>query len=215
MKTETIETVPSDAMAQACATRNPIKKLYFWTLHWADTAYALPMLVLLAFAESSFFPVPPDVLLMALCFSTPKKWLKLGLWCTFASVVGGLLGYYIGWGLYEGVGQRIVDFYHGQPVVDQVQVWYAQYGFWGILVAAITPIPYKVFTIASGMMHFDLPQFILASVLGRGFRFFLVAGLIRLFGQRIKPFLEKYFEWLMLALLAAGILGFVAIKFLK
>ncbi len=202
-------------MEQARATRNPIKKLYFWTLHWADTPYALPMLVALAFAESSFFPVPPDVLLMALCFSTPKKWFKLALCCTLASVIGGLLGYYIGWGLYEGVGQRIVDFYHGQPVIDKVQVWYTEYGFFGILVAAVTPIPYKVFTIASGMMHFDMPQFILASVLGRGFRFFLVAGLIRIFGAKIKPFLEKHFEWLMLALLAAGILGFVAIKFLK
>jgi len=215
MNPESIETQPGDAMAQARATRNPLKKLYFWTLHWADTRYALPMLVFLSFAESSFFPVPPDVLLIALCFSTPKKWLKLALWCTVASVFGGMLGYYIGWGLYEGVGQRIVDFYHGQGVIDKVQVWYTEYGFFGILVAAITPIPYKVFTIASGMMHFDIPQFILASVIGRGFRFFLVAGLIRLFGVKVKPLLEKHFEWLMLALLLVGVLGFVAIKFLN
>ena len=215
MNPETIETQPSEAMAQAHATRNPIKKIYFWTLHWADTPYALPMLVLLSFAESSFFPVPPDVLLMALCFSTPTKWFKLALWCTVASVLGGMLGYYIGWGLYEGIGQRIVDFYHGQPVIDKVQVWYNEYGFFGILVAAVTPIPYKVFTIASGMLHFDFLQFTFASVIGRGFRFFLVAGLIRMFGKTIKPFLEKHFEWLMMAGLALVILGFVAIKFLK
>lgn len=214
MNPEIIETPPSDALAQVKTTRNPIKKVYFWTLHWADTPYALPMLVLLSFAESSFFPVPPDVLLMALCFSTPKKWFKLALWCTAASVLGGILGYYIGWGLYEGVGQRIVDFYHGQPVIDKVQVWYDQYGFWGILVAAVTPIPYKVFTIASGMLHFDFLQFVSASVVGRGFRFFLVAGLIRMFGKMIKPFLEKYFEWVMMGVLLLGILGFVAIKFL-
>jgi len=206
------ETVDS---ARARAARNPLRKLYYWTLHWAGTPYALPALVLLSFAESSFFPVPPDVLLIALCFSTPARWFRLAAWCTAASVVGGMLGYFIGWGLWETVGLPIVHMYHGEAVIEMVRVWYHQYGFFGVLIAAITPIPYKVFTIASGMMGFDPVQFVAASILGRATRFFLVAGLIRMFGARIKPFMEKHFELAATALVVLGILGFAAIKFFK
>lgn len=212
IKEETVETPPANAMEQARLTRNPIKKLYFWTLHWAATPYALPALVILSFAESSFFPVPPDVLLIALCFSNPKAWIKLAAWCTVASVLGGVLGYYIGWGLWEAVGQPIVQAYHGEEVMAKVQTWYEEFGFLGILVAAVTPIPYKVFTIASGTMHFDLLQFLVASALGRGFRFFAVAGLIRLFGRKVKPFLENNFELAATAVVVLGVLGFLAIK---
>ena len=104
---------------------------------------------------------------------------------------------------------------HGEAVVEMVRAWYENYGFFGVLVAAVTPIPYKVFTIASGMMSFDLAQFVLASVLGRGMRFFLVAGLIRLYGARIKPFMERHFELAASALVVLAILGFMAIKYLK
>lgn len=203
---------PATAMERAKATRNPVRKLYFWTLHWAETPYALPALFLLSFAESSFFPVPPDVLLIAMCFATPKHWLKYAFWCTVASVLGGLLGYYIGWGLWEGVGKPIVDFYHGQEVMQKVEVWYDKYGFLGVLIAAVTPIPYKVFTIASGVFQFDVWKLVLASVIGRGFRFFLVAGLIRGFGPKVRPFLEKHFELAMVGMLLLGVLGFLAIK---
>ncbi len=199
-------------MQQARLTRNPLKKLYFWTLHWAATPYALPALVILSFAESSFFPVPPDVLLIALCFSQPRAWIKLAAWCTVASVLGGILGYYIGWGLWEAVGDPIVKAYHGEEVMAKVQTWYDAYGFLGILVAAVTPIPYKVFTIASGTMHFDLLQFIVASLLGRGARFFAVAALIRYFGVRVKPFLENNFELAATAMVVLGVLGFLLIK---
>lgn len=205
----------TDDRARARATRNPLRKLYYWTLHWAATPYALPALALLSFAESSFFPVPPDVLLIALCFSTPSRWFSLALWCTVASVAGGLLGYFIGWGLWETVGQPIVRMYNGESVVEMVHAWYETYGFFGVLVAAVTPIPYKVFTIASGMMSFDLIQFVLASTIGRGMRFFLVAGLIRLFGAKIKPFMERHFELAATLLVVLAILGFVAIKYLK
>lgn len=206
---------PQDDLARARATRNPLRKLYYWTLHWAATPYALPALVVLSFAESSFFPVPPDVLLIALCFCNPHRWFSLAVWCTLASVAGGLLGYFIGWGLWEAVGLPIVRMYHGEAVVETVRVWYENYGFFGVLVAAVTPIPYKVFTIASGMMRFDLAQFVLASVLGRAMRFFLVAGLIRLFGARVKPFMERHFELAASLLVVLAILGFVAIKYLK
>lgn len=214
-KEDYIETPPSEAMARARATKNPLRKLYFWTLHWADTKYALPALFVLSFIESSFFPIPPDVLLMAICFSAPKRWLAAAFWCTVASVLGGILGWYIGWGLWETVGQPIVTLYKGETVMETVKVWYDQYGFWGVLIAAITPVPYKIFTIASGVFQFDLVQLIIASVIGRGFRFFLVAGLIRGFGPAIKPFLEKHFEIAVVLFTILGVLGVVAIKFLR
>jgi membrane protein YqaA with SNARE-associated domain len=208
------DSLPSEAMAKAAATKNPLRKMYFWTLHWADTKYALPALFVLSFVESSFFPIPPDVLLMAICFSAPKRWLAAAFWCTVASVLGGVLGWYIGWGLWETVGHPIVNFYHGEAVMESVRGWYDQYGFWGVLIAAITPIPYKVFTIASGVFQFPLGLLILASIIGRGLRFFLVAGLIRGFGPTIKPFLEKHFELSVILVTVVGVVGLLAIKFL-
>lgn len=214
MRPEIVETPPLTAMERARATRNPIRKLYFWTLHWAATPHAVPALAVLSFAESSFFPVPPDVLLIAICFSTPKRWARIALWCSVASVLGGILGYYLGWALWDSVGKPIVDFYDGQEVMDKVQVWYTELGFLGVLVAAITPIPYKVFTIASGWFHFDFVQFVAASAVGRSFRFFLVAGLIGRYGERIRPFLETKLEWALVALAVVAIAGFAAIKLL-
>lgn len=215
MKPEIVETSPSEAARRAVETRNPLKKLYFWTLQWAETRYAIPALFALSFIESSVFPVPPDVLLVAICFSVPKAWFRAAFWCTVASVLGGLLGYFIGWGLYETVGRPIVDFYQGQEVMEKVEVWYEEWGFVGILAAAITPIPYKVFTIASGTMRFSVWQFTVASAIGRGVRFFAVAALIRVFGTQIRPFIEKRFELAMVVFTIVGILGFVAIRFLK
>ncbi|GAB1409438.1 YqaA family protein [Desulfovibrionales bacterium] len=194
---------------------NLLRRIYAWTMHWATTPHALPALVVLSFAESSFFPIPPDVLLIAICFSTPNRWFRLAFWCTAASVAGGMLGYAIGWGLWDAVGQPLVHFYQGESVMEAVQLWYQEYGFLGVFIAAVTPIPYKVFTIASGMMHFDLTSFFLASCLGRGLRFFLVAGLIRLFGGRIRPFLEKNFELAVTALILLAVLGFAAIKLVQ
>lgn len=185
----------TDDLSQARATRNPLRKLYYWTLHWAATPYALPALAILSFAESSFFPVPPDVLLIALCFSTPTRWFKLALWCTLASVAGGLLGYFIGWGLWETVGQPIVRMYNGEAVVESVRAWYENYGFFGVLAAAVTPIPYKVFTIASGMMSFDLLQFVLASTIGRGMRFSWWPGSFVCSAQRSSPSWNAISNW--------------------
>ena len=213
MRPELVDVQPASAMELARATRNPIRKLYFWTIHWASTPYAVPALVALAFAESSFFPVPPDVLLIAICFSRPKKWAKLALLCSIGSVVGGMLGYYIGWALYGSIGKAIVDFYHGQALMARIQHWYDVYGFAGVLVAAITPIPYKVFTIASGWFHFDFPLFVLASAIGRPFRFFLVAGLVGTLGAKVKPFLEERLEWALLALGVLGVGGFLVIRY--
>ena len=190
-----------------------IKKLYDWVLHWAETPYAVPALFLLSFSESSFFPVPPDVLLIALAISIPQKSFKYAAICSVASVLGGILGYYIGVYGYETVGKPIVDFYHGQETMDKVKMWYEQYGFWGILIAAITPIPYKVFTIASGVFKFDFLSFLSASIIGRSFRFFVVAGLIWKFGPVIKKFIDKYFNLLSFAFIVLLVGGFILIKY--
>jgi membrane protein YqaA with SNARE-associated domain len=190
-----------------------IKKMYDWVLHWAETPYAVPALFVLAFSESSFFPVPPDVLLIALAISLPKKSLKFAAICTVGSVLGGMLGYAIGHFGYETIGKPIVDFYHGQKIMDSIKVQYDQHGFLGILVAAITPIPYKVFTIASGVFKFDFSLFVIASVVGRSTRFFVVAGLIWKFGPAIRDFIEKYFNILSIVFMILLIGGFILIKY--
>lgn len=190
-----------------------IKKIYDWVLHWAETPYAVPALFLLAFAESSFFPVPPDVLLIALAISIPKKAFKYALICMIGSVIGGILGYGIGLYGYETIGKPIVDFYHGQEVMELIKTKYDQHGFLGILIAAITPIPYKVFTIASGVFEFDFWLFTLASIIGRSTRFFIVAALIWKFGSPIRHFIEKYFNLLSILFMILLIGGFVLIKY--
>jgi membrane protein YqaA with SNARE-associated domain len=191
-----------------------IRKLYDWVLHWAETPYGTPALFILAFAESSFFPVPPDVLLLALCLSVPTRAFKFALICSVGSVVGGVLGYAIGYFGYEAIGKPVIDFYHGEAVMQKVQNLYDTYGFWGVLIAAITPIPYKVFTIASGFFKFEFISFVLASIVGRSFRFFLVATLIWKFGPSIKNFIDKYFNILMIVFTVLLVGGFVALKYL-
>ncbi len=191
-----------------------IKKMYDWVLHWAETPYGVPALFILAFAESSFFPVPPDVLLLALAISIPTRSFYFALICTIGSVVGGVVGYGIGMFAFDMIGQPIVEFYHGQPVMDKIQHWYEVYGFWGILIAAITPIPYKVFTIASGVFHFNFGTFSLASVIGRSFRFFAVGAMIYWFGPPIKVFIDKYFNILSILFIILLVGGFVLIKYI-
>ena len=195
--------------------RSWLRKIYDWTLSWADRPEGPWALFIIALIESSIFPVPPDVLLIALCVGDRKKAIKFALICTAGSVVGGIIGYGIGFWGYEVIGKPIVDFYHGQPVMDKVELLYTEHGFLGILIAAITPIPYKVFTIASGLFHYNFGGFVLASIIGRGFRFFCVAGVIYYFGPAIKKQIEKYFDLFAWGFMILLILGFVALKFLK
>lgn len=189
-----------------------LKKLYDWVLSWAETPYAVPALFLLAFAESSFFPVPPDVLLITLAISIPARAFRYAAVCTLGSVLGGILGYGIGLHGYEAVGRPIVHFYHGESIMEAIKIKYDQHGFLGILVAAITPIPYKVFTIASGVFKFDFWSFVIASVLGRSTRFFVVAALIWKFGPVMRDFIDRYFNWLSYAFMILLIGGFILIK---
>jgi membrane protein YqaA with SNARE-associated domain len=192
-----------------------VRRLYDWVLAWADTPYGAPALFILAFAESSFFPIPPDVLLIALAVAAPTRAFSFALICTAGSVTGGMAGYAIGVYGWDAIGQPIVNAYHGQPVMDKIQAWYAEYGFWGTLAAAITPIPYKVFTISSGVFKFPFVPFVLASVVGRAFRFFLVAALIKKFGPSIKEWIEKRFNVAVSLFTVLLIGGFAAIKLLR
>lgn len=206
------ETTPAPVKA-----RKPhlIRRLYDWTISWADRPGGVYALFLLAFAESSFFPIPPDVLLIALCVGASTKSFRFALICTVGSVLGGIAGYGIGYWGYDVIGEPIVRAYHGEAVMQKIKVWYDEYGFWGNLAAAVTPIPYKVFTIASGVFKFDFLQFVIASVVGRGLRFFVVAGLIYWLGPRMKVFIEKYFDLLAVAGMLLLIGGFVVLKYLK
>jgi membrane protein YqaA with SNARE-associated domain len=194
---------------------NIIRRLYAWTVSWADKPGGSKALFWIAFAESSFFPIPPDVLLIALCFGAREKWAKYAFICTAGSVLGGIAGWLIGWGLRDAVALPLLSMF---DTSGETRLWiektYENYGFWGILAAAITPIPYKVFTVFSGMMSYSLPLLIVASILGRGFRFYVVSAIIRLFGPRVKPFIEKHLEWCFVGGTILLIGGFVAIKYL-
>lgn len=204
----------SDSATTAAKRPHVVRRLYNWTIGWANRPGGTYALFLLAFAESSFFPIPPDVLLIALCVGAPTKAFRFALVCTVGSVLGGVAGYAIGYWGYEAVGQPIVQAYHGEPVMEKIKLWYDEYGFWGNLAAAVTPIPYKVFTIASGVFKFDFLQFLLASVVGRGLRFFVVGGLIYHFGPKMKDLIEKYFDLFAIGGMILLIGGFVLLKYL-
>lgn len=194
-----------------------LRRLYDWTLSWADRRGGVWALFFIALVESSVFPIPPDVLLVALCVGSVAKSYKFALICTTGSILGGMIGYAIGYWGFEAIGQPIIAFYDGREAMQEVQSFYNEYGFWGILLAAVTPIPYKVVTIASGAFQFSLSQFLLASILGRSLRFFALATALYFFGAPIRSFIDKYFNlcaWLFMAVLIAGFVALKAFSFL-
>lgn len=188
------------------------RKIYNWVLHWAETPYGTWALFLLAFSESSFFPIPPDVLLIALAVAVPRKSLKYALVCSAGSVLGGCFGYLIGWQFMAGIGEKIISFYGLSAKVEYIGALYQEYDAWAIGIAGFTPIPYKVFTISAGMFHINFPVFIFASIVSRSARFFLVGGLIYIFGPQIQAFIEKYFNILAVAFTILLVGGFILIK---
>ncbi len=194
---------------------NHIRRLYDWTIHWAQTPHSTWALFILAFCEASFFPIPPDVLLMALAVALPRKSFKYALVCSVGSVLGGCFGYLIGYGFFEYLGKPIISFYNITDVFNAVSTQYQNNAFTAIAVAGFTPIPYKVFTISAGVCKVNIFILILASALSRSARFFLIAGLFYLFGPKIKVFIEKYFNILTIIFVILLISGFVAIKYLK
>lgn len=205
------------ATPELSTSRKPhvVRRLYDWTLSWAEKPGGAWALFVLAFVESSFFIIPPDVLLLALCVGAPRKSLKFALICSMGSVLGGMLGYALGWGAWHLVKDLFIPYIFSQEIFDKVQQLYEGNAFLAILTAAFTPIPYKVFTVAAGVFHINFWTLVTASLLGRSARFFLVAGLIFFFGAKIKTLIEKYFDLFAWALLAVGIAGFLVLKYVK
>ncbi|HSH74957.1 MAG TPA: hypothetical protein VLA09_04720 [Longimicrobiales bacterium] len=191
-----------------------MRRLYDWVLHWAKTPYGAPALVLLAFAESSFFPIPPDPLLIALCLGASGRSLRLAASATFASVVGGIVGYGIGAGAWSLLGGWFFAYVPGVSPESfaQVQGLYDRWDFWAVFLAGLTPIPYKVFTLSAGVFSISFPVFVVASLLSRGLRFFVLAGLIYYFGEPITRFIDRYFNLLawVFGLLLIG--GFIVLE---
>lgn len=195
--------------------RGWVRRLYDWVLHWGETPYGPLALAILAFAEASFFPIPPDPLLMALCLGAIGSSLRFAAISTAASVLGGVLGYLLGAGAWHLLGDFFFNYVPGvTPEAFQgVQDLYTRYDFWAVFLAGLTPIPYKVFTLSAGVFAINFPIFLLASVLSRGLRFFLVAGLIYRFGSPISSFIDRYFSLLTWVFGALVILGFLVIEF--
>jgi membrane protein YqaA with SNARE-associated domain len=189
------------------------RKLYDWMMRLAGHRRALPALAAISFAESSFFPIPPDVMLVPMVLAQRSKAFVIAGVCTAASVIGGMFGYAIGYFLFETIGAWVIQLYNLQGAMETFRAEFAQYGTWIILIKGLTPIPYKLVTIASGAAHFDLFTFVWASILTRGVRFFAVAGLLWKFGDPIRNFIEKRLEVLTWAFLAVLIGGFVAVKY--
>jgi len=189
------------------------RKLYNWTMHWAKTKQAPYALFTIAFIESSFFPIPPDVLLIAMVAAERKKWLRHAAICTMGSCLGALLGYFIGWALYETIGKFIVNTYHLEAAVQMVGRKYSENEFLTVFTAAFTPIPYKAITITAGIFKISLMTLFIASLLGRAGRFFLVAGALRLFGKKIQDKIEKYFDIFSIAFIILLIGGFLLLKY--
>jgi membrane protein YqaA with SNARE-associated domain len=179
---------------------------------YAEKPYAAWALFLIAFAESSFFPIPPDVLLIAIAVVVPKKAFRYALICSVGSVLGGMFGYFIGLKFFDLIGQPIINFYGVTNQYEHVRQLYEQNAFAAIAIAGFTPIPYKVFTIAAGAFHIPFTTLVLASVLSRSARFFLVAALFYFFGAPIKAFIDRYFEIVTVVFSVLLVLGFVVIR---
>jgi len=193
-----------------------VRSLYDWVLSWASTPYGSIALFLLAAAEASFFPIPPDVLLLPLCVGNRALALRFAAICTAGSVLGGAIGYAIGWGAWGMVDQLFYSYVPGfsEEKFTMVGGLYDQYNFWIVFVAAFTPIPYKVITIAAGVFQISFPMFMIASLVGRGARFFLVAGLLYYFGAPITGFIDRWFNPLVVAFTILLIGGFALLKYL-
>lgn len=192
------------------------KRLYDWVLHWARTPYGVPALGALAFAEASFFPVPPDPLLMALCLGAPRRSYRFAAVTTVMSVVGGAAGFLIGAAFWQLLGDFFFAWIPGvtPEAFARVQSLYGRFDFWAVFLAGLTPIPYKVFTISAGVFSIDFTVFLAASVASRGLRFFVVAGLLHRFGAPVARFIDRNFNLLTTLFGALLVGGFLLLKVL-
>jgi membrane protein YqaA with SNARE-associated domain len=183
-----------------------LRRLYLRTLALAASPRAPWWLAAIAFAEASCFPIPPDALLIPMALARPDRAWRLALVCTIGSVAGGALGYFIGYAVFDQLARPLIELYGYGPRFAAFQALYAQYGLWIIVIKGLTPIPYKIVTIASGAAHFDFAVFMAASLVTRGARFFLVAALLRFLGTPVRDFIERRLT-LVTSLLAAGVVG--------
>ncbi len=190
-----------------------LRRLYDWVMELAAHRNATGVLAVVSFVESSIFPVPPDAMLIPMALANRKRAWFYATVATIASVLGGLVGYAIGYFLYDTVGQAIISFYGLTEKFNSFSARYNEHGLAIVFFAGLTPFPYKVITIASGVTKMALPVFIAASVVSRAMRFFLVCGLLYFFGPPIKDFIEKYLGWLTLAFGILLVGGFVAIRY--
>jgi len=191
------------------------RRLYDWVLSWADSRHSGWALFAMSFAESSFFPVPPDVLLMPLVLGNRRKWIRFAAMCSIASVVGGIAGFLIGLTVWESIHQTVFALH--LPGINaenfaKAAAWYERYDIWVVAAAGFTPLPYKVITISAGMFRIDFVTFLIASAASRSARFFLVAALMGLVGPTVKPFIDKYFNLLCVLFMLLLIGGFAALK---
>ena len=208
------EDVPGPVTPGVAARVGWVRRMYNWVLSYSDKPHGGWALFGFSFAESSFFPIPPDPLLVALALGAPKRALRFAAICTAGSVLGAIAGYAIGWGLWTAVDQFFFTYVPGVSPgsFERVRELYDRYDFWSIFAAGFTPIPFKVFTLSAGAFAISFPIFLLASTISRAARFFLVAGLIYHYGPPIQGFIDRHFDrlaWLFLILLVGG---FVVIK---
>jgi len=189
-----------------------MRRMYDWTIGWARTKQAPWALFGIAFAESSFFPIPPDVLLIPMVLADRRRWWVTAVICTAGSLIGAVIGYYIGLGLYAAIGAPIIEFYGLEQAMEVVGRRYSENALLAVFTAAFTPIPFKVFTIAGGVFQISLLLLLLGSLAGRAGRFFLVAGLLRVFGEPVQRFIEKYFDVLSLVFVALLLGGFLLVR---
>jgi membrane protein YqaA with SNARE-associated domain len=197
------------------AQRDMLSRFYARLIALAATPLAPLWLFVTAFAEASFFPPPPDLLLIPMILALPRRAWWLAFICTLGSVLGALLGYWIGAALLESVAMPIVRFYHAQAAYAGFLAFYARWGFWAILFKGLTPIPFKLVTISAGAAHFDLGQFVLACIITRAGRFFLFEALpLRIFGDRARLFIERRLLLVTSAVAAAAIGGVLVLRFL-
>ena len=204
---------PASSPEPAPRWRNPIRMLYDWVLGWADRPGGPWALAAFAFAESSFFLIPPDVLLIPLCLAAPRRALWFAALSTIFSVLGGIFGYVIGAVAFDSLGRPVLELYGLMDGFDRLRELYQTYDVWAVGIAGFTPIPYKVFTISAGFFGLNFAVFVFASTLGRGGRFFLVAILLRLFGEPIKEFIDRYFNWLTLVVVVLFVGGFLVLNY--
>ena len=190
------------------------KPLYDKVIQWSKHPHSERYLGGVSFIESSFFPIPTVMMLAPMVMARRDHAWRLATLATVTSVLGGLFGYLIGYFLFDQVGQHILDFYHLQEKFIKMKGWFDEYGVWLVLLAGVTPIPYKLFTITSGLLGMALLPFMLASLVGRASQFFIAAGLVKWGGKKIEPVLDQYIEWIGWGILAVAVAGFMVIKIL-